>query len=132
LKNLKLYELFTDTKLDSVEDDNEAMVQRIMTMCDVDGDNHISYEEFVQAAINHSALLNKPNIDQIFDMLDINSDGQIDQQEIRENFKVTNDDDEEIIQQIIAEVDTNNDKCISQEEFELGMKKMLIGCFKNN
>jgi Ca2+-binding EF-hand superfamily protein len=47
LKDVNLYELFTDDKLESNEDDNEAMVRCIMTMCDVDGDNHISYHEFV-------------------------------------------------------------------------------------
>lgn len=97
MKDVKLYELFSDENLEAQDDDNESMVRRIMMMCDVDGDNHISYHEFVQAAIDHSALLNKPNIDQIFDMLDINGDGQIDQQELRESFKISSNDDDEII-----------------------------------
>lgn len=101
-------------------------------MCDIDGDNHISYQEFVQAAIDHSALLNKPNIDQIFDMLDINGDGHIDQAELCENFKVHNEDDEKIIKEIIEEVDTNKDNVISIEEFEAGMKRMLIKCFNED
>ena len=96
MKNLNLLELFQDEKLEIEQgvDDNEEKIQRIMNMCDVDGDEHISFQEFVQAAIDHSALINKPNIESIFEMLDINGDGDIDQEELRENFKVTTADDE--------------------------------------
>ena len=84
-----------------------------MHMCDVDGDNQISFQEFVQAAIDHSALLNKPNVDAIFDLLDINGDGEISQEELKESFKVQNEKDEEMVKQIILEVDINKDNKIS-------------------
>ena len=41
-----------------------------MKTCDLDGDGKIDYIEFIQAAINHKALLNKQNIQIIFDMFD--------------------------------------------------------------
>jgi Ca2+-binding EF-hand superfamily protein len=44
-------------------------------MCDTNGDNNISFEEFVQGAINHTAVMNKANIETIFDMIDLNGDG---------------------------------------------------------
>ena len=48
LKNLSLYELFADEKLEEEKgsmdrDHHEQQVQRIMDMCDVDGDRHISF-----------------------------------------------------------------------------------------
>ena len=48
LKNLSLYELFADEKLEEEkgstdQDHHEQQVQRIMDMCDVDGDRHISF-----------------------------------------------------------------------------------------
>lgn len=91
--------MFADDKLEinEGEDEAEQQVNRIMQMCDVNGDKHISFDEFVQAAIDQSALLNKPNIDSIFDMLDINGDGDIDLAELRENFKVKSEDDEKMI-----------------------------------
>lgn len=85
----------------------------------------------MQAAINHSALINKPNIESVFDMLDINGDGYIDQDELKENFKVKSEDDEKLIQEIIEEVDNDKDGKISHEEFEIGMKKILINTFNS-
>ena len=41
-----------------------------MDLIDLDQDGKIDYLEFIQAAIDHKALLNKENIQIIFDMID--------------------------------------------------------------
>ena len=48
-----------------------------MDGCDLNGDGRIDFQEFIQAAINHKSLLNKANIEAIFNMFDSNHDGSI-------------------------------------------------------
>ena len=39
-------------------------------MCDIDGDGKIDYIEFIQATINHQSLINKLNVQIIFNVFD--------------------------------------------------------------
>jgi Ca2+-binding EF-hand superfamily protein len=57
-----------------------------MNKCDLDNDGKIDYLEFMQAAINHQALLNKENISAMFKLFDTNDDGLISMQELQEVF----------------------------------------------
>ena len=57
-----------------------------MDICDLDGDGKIDYIEFIQAAINHKALLNKKNIQTIFKMFDQDQDNRISIGEIKDVF----------------------------------------------
>jgi len=52
-------------KSNDLDDNLEDNIKKIMERCDVDGDGLIDYLEFVQAAIDHKALLNKDNIQAI-------------------------------------------------------------------
>lgn len=45
---------------------------KVMEMCDIDGDGKIDFLEFIQGAINHKAILNKNNLEIIFNMFDAN------------------------------------------------------------
>jgi len=51
-------------------DEGEDCYDHVMKSCDLDGDGKIDYLEFIQAAIDHKALLNKENILSIFNMFD--------------------------------------------------------------
>lgn len=130
LEQLNKFEMLKSNNFDDAPQDN---IKKIMDRCDIDGDGKIDYLEFVQAAIDHKALINKDNIDAIFNMLDSNGDGEIDMKELKENFRGSGPEEsgnEAIFEQIIKEVDQNNDGLISVEEFNIGMKKMLINTFK--
>jgi Ca2+-binding EF-hand superfamily protein len=70
LKKLCLFEIMQDHA-----HGQEDCHQKVMDMCDLDGDGKIDYNEFIQAAINHKSLLNKENIKHIFDLFDQNKDG---------------------------------------------------------
>jgi calcium-dependent protein kinase len=99
-----------------------------MKSCDVDGDGMIDYVEFVSAAIDHRALINKENIQSIFNLFDANGDGSITMEELTGVFKGPNDDNDAHLEQlkaIMKEVDTNNDGEISFEEFNEAITKML-------
>ena len=52
-------------------------------MCDLDGDGKIAYNEFLQAAINHKSILNKENIQHMFNVFDQNKDGKISMLELK-------------------------------------------------
>lgn len=56
--NICMFELLQDHNHD-LDGDN---FQLVMDKLDLDGDGRIDYNEFMQAAINHQALLNKENI----------------------------------------------------------------------
>lgn len=62
-------------------------------------------------------------------MLDSNGDGIIEMKELQENFKDSSGGG--LFEQIIKEVDLDNDGQISVKEFNIGMKKMLINCFRH-
>lgn len=49
-------------KTNDYDDCPEENIKKIIEMCDTNGDGKIDYLEFVQAAIDHKALLNKQNI----------------------------------------------------------------------
>lgn len=61
-----------------------------MESMDKNGDGIITWDEFVAAAIDKIALLNKQNIRAAFDVLDENGDGRITKEELRKRFEGSN------------------------------------------
>lgn len=120
LKNLCLFEILQDHAYGE-----EDCYQNIMENVDLDGDGKIDYLEFIQAAINHKALLNKQNIQIIFDMFDQDKDGKISVTEIKNVFSSSFDGGETMLREIMSEVDKNNDNCISHEEFNDALTELL-------
>lgn len=69
--NICMLELLQDHKHGSDGDD----FVEVMKKMDLDSDGKIDYNEFLQATVNHQALINKQSIKQMFDLFDMNSDG---------------------------------------------------------
>ena len=65
-------------------------------------------------------------------MIDVNGDGDITPEELKEVFKCQDDTQCRTIQEIIKEVDKNKDGKISFEEFYEGMKSNLFNGFLND
>lgn len=80
--NICMFELLQDHVHNKDGDDFQLVMDRL----DLDGDGRIDYNEFMQAAINHQALLNKENIAQMFKLFDSNNDGVISMDELRGVF----------------------------------------------
>ena len=84
VKNICLFEILQESHIESPDD--EDCYNRILEMCDTDGDGKIDYLEFIQSAINHKSLANEQNIQQMFALFDINQDGKISAQELKQSF----------------------------------------------
>ena len=123
IDKLHLFELLQDSTKE-----NENCYNVIMQKCDLDGDGKIDYAEFIQATIEHKALLNQRNIEMAFKMFDLDGDGSISIDEMRHMFsdKIVNSTaGEKLLEEIMNEVDANNDNVISYEEFNNAMTVIL-------
>ena len=117
-----MFELLQNHKLGE-----EQCYDQIISSCDLDGDGKLDYGEFIQAAINHKALLNQENIEVVFKMIDSNHDGRISVLELKEMFASKSainvrKNEDKVIKDIMLEVDKNHDNSISKEE----LKEMVI------
>lgn len=121
LSQLCLFEILQDEEMDNDED----CFQKIMENIDLDKDGKIDYLEFIQAAIDHKALLNKQNIEMMFDMFDQNKDGKISCVELKSVFSKCCEDGDKTAREIMNEVDRNRDNIISYEEFNDALTIML-------
>lgn len=94
---------------------------------DTNGDGVVSYDEFITAAINKVALLNKSNIDAAFNIIDSDGSGQITMEELKAAFQTSasTKKDQELWENIMKEVDKDGDNKISKVEFSNAMTAML-------
>lgn len=103
---------------------DEPDVQNMMKACDVNGDGKIDYTEFVAAAMQKDILLSNQNIRAAFNMLDLDGNGSISKEELKQVFGAEGH-DEAVWDDIMKEVDENEDSEISFEEFDAVMKSVL-------
>jgi len=133
---LSLYELKDGLRkvstFELLQCEGEECYNEIMERCDLDGDGKIDFNEFIQAAIDHRALLNKQNIDIIFNLLDLNQDGCISFQELTKTFCPKDQvvegapaKCENFVKEIMREVDKDKDNLISPEEFNEALTSLL-------
>ena len=120
-----MFELLQNHKLGE-----EQCYDQIICTCDLDGDGKLDYNEFIQAAINHKALLNQENIEIVFKMIDSNHDGKISVLELKEMFSSKSainggKNEDKVIKDIMLEVDSNNDNFISPHEFNNALTSLL-------
>ena len=91
-------------------------------------DGKVDYQEFVQATIDHTAVLNQQNIEIVFKMIDFDKDGRISVDELKRAFASKQNDD--VIQDIMLEVDKDNDNFISSQEFNEAITSIMKKEFK--
>jgi calcium-dependent protein kinase len=107
----------------------EKEMEEIIKKIDQDGNDCIEYEEFIRATVNLEVLLTERNLMLAFKAFDKNNDSELSHQEIKSALGVIELGEEEnnndIIKQIIAEIDINNDGNISFQEFKQLMIKVL-------
>lgn len=89
-----------------------------MHAVDMDMNGYVDYQEFITAASNKVALLNKENLVSAFKTFDRDGSGMISIEELKQVFDTMgNKKDAELWIQIMREVDKNGDNQISFDEF---------------
>ena len=91
-------------------------IEKIIEECDADRSGFIDYTEFLTAAMNWHETLSKNKLETAFRTFDINGDGKIDLNELKQI--IGGDLDDEMYQEIMKEADTNGDGWIDFKEFE--------------
>ena len=93
---------------------------------DQDGNGVVDYTEFITAAIDKVAILNKKNLISAFQSMDLDNNGSITIDELKQCFESSGDKkDESLWVELMAEVDKNQDNLISFDEFTEAMTEML-------
>ena len=101
----------------------DADVQIIMEAADVDGDGSLNYNEFVAVSVNLKKMANDEHLHKAFAFFDRNETGYIEVEELRDALSDEEDTkNEEVINAIMRDVDTDKDGRISYEEFASMMK----------
>lgn len=101
----------------------ESDIQILMEAGDVDKDGHLNYGEFVAISVHLRKMGNDEHLHKAFDFFDQNKSGYIEIEELRDALAdevETN--NEDVINAIIHDVDTDKDGRISFEEFAQMMK----------
>jgi len=99
----------------------ESELDRIMKRIDLDGKNEIYYSEFSMAAVNKKDLLSKDRLQKAFKLFDVQGNGHITYDELRDAFRYV-DLDMNYLNKLIKRVDIDGDGAVNFEEFVLMMK----------
>jgi calcium-dependent protein kinase len=103
----------------------EAEVDDIFKQLDFNNTDAIDFSEFLVATVNYRQNINDKQLKQIFQIIDKDKNGFLENNELREFFNLGGKDNEALLKKIVAEVDLNNDGVISFEEFQNIMKEFI-------
>ena len=103
---------------------SEIKLKEIIDNIDGNLDGVISYEEFLRFAIKKEELLNESNLKRAFEKFDVNKDGKLSKDEIKQVLCTSN---LSYINNLIKEIDLNGDGFISYDEFKNLMNYILSG-----
>lgn len=107
-----------------------------LNACDVDNDGYLDFNEFLQASIDRSNLLNDANIQVVFKTLDLNGDGAISAKDLKQAFSnqqkvpqkpgAMHTIKSELVAEIIEEVGTGDEE-INYDDFYQGLQSVVRG-----
>ena len=100
----------------------------MLKAADVNGDGRIDYTEFIAAAFQKDLLLSTENLRAAFNMIDVNGDGTISKDELKQVFgdvHAGRQGGDRVWDEIMSEVNESRDGKISFEEFEAAMKIVI-------
>ncbi|PSS21160.1 Calcium-dependent protein kinase [Actinidia chinensis var. chinensis] len=101
----------------------DADLQILMEAGDVDKDGHLDYGEFVAISVHLRKMGTDDHLRKAFDIFDLNQSGYIEIEELRDSLAdEIEDNNEDVINAIMQDVDTDKDGRISYEEFVSMMK----------
>jgi calcium-dependent protein kinase len=97
-------------------------INKIIEDIDGNADGYISYEEFLRVAINKNKLINEMNLKLAFDSFDINKDGKLSAEEIKQVLGTNHN---EYVNELIKVIDVDENNEIDFEEFKELMLSLL-------
>ncbi|XP_044484484.1 calcium-dependent protein kinase 10-like [Mangifera indica] len=101
----------------------EPEIKMLMEVADVDGNGVLDYGEFVAVTIHLQKMENDEHFRRAFMFFDKDGSGYIEMDELREALAdESGETDTDVLNDIMREVDTDKDGCISYEEFVAMMK----------
>ena len=101
-------------------------IDQLLSNIDLNGNGVIDYCEFVTATADYQKLCTEKNLKQAFEKFDLDGNGEITLDELRQILG--GDEDDENLKDLIKAVDKNGDGQINFEEF----KDMMITLYKRN
>ena len=104
----------------------ETQANKIISIVDADGNGYIECEEFIRASIDKRKILTTENLQLVFSYFDLDKNGYITPDEIKEVLDQEGFFDDKVWTKLIKEIDINGDGEISFIEF----KKMMNLLFK--
>jgi calcium-dependent protein kinase len=99
-------------------------IQKMFDLVDSDHSGFIDYSEFVVAAISDKALTSPEKLQLAFKMFDRDGSGVISAIEIIDVLGMDAMKEKELVEKVLAEVDSNGDGEISFDEFCTMMKNL--------
>lgn len=97
-------------------------LNKIMEEVDGDSDGFIGYEEFLRVSVNKAKLLEEKNLKLSFETFDLNKDGKLSADEIK---NVLGHGHGEYVKHLIQAIDEDNNQLIDFEEFKRLMTSLL-------
>jgi len=107
------------------ENISEHELEEIIKKIDFDNNACIEYEEFIRSTVNLDVLLTESNLKLAFATFDKDDSGTLTYGEIKQALGLVDNEDNELIKNIIAEMDLNGDGDVSFQEFKELMLKVL-------
>ena len=96
-------------------------LERIIQSMDFDNNGYIEYEEFIRATISKENLFTDINLKTAFDMFDLDKNGSISLNEIKEVLGIKKNDDDKVIEELMNEVQRTGNEEITFEQFKESM-----------
>ena len=100
---------------------NKNQLDKIINSMDYDNNGYIEYEEFIRATIPKENLFTDVNLKTAFELFDLDKNGSISLNEIKEVLGIKKNDDDKVIEELMNEVQRTGNQEITFSQFKESM-----------
>ena len=100
---------------------NKNQLDKIINSMDYDNNGYIEYEEFIRATIPKENLFTDVNLKTAFELFDLDKNGSISLNEIKEVLGIKKNDDDKVIEELMNEVQRTGNQEINFQQFKESM-----------
>jgi len=95
----------------------EMLASNIMSICDLNHTDTLSFSEFMICGFNFNINMDTPKLKNAFDCINLNGTGELDFNDLKNFFNFKHINRSELVLEILNQADMNKDKKISFDEF---------------